>query len=188
MIRSKLIGILALAFLFPMQSAMAREGAYFAFSLGQSKTNTNGANFSSIGYGALLGAQINHNMAVEIEYINHGVLSDEQNENIATTSKVISLIFLKPLNPRISLYAKIGAAEVNSIISSSTIAGVSNTLATIPYGLGFQYEFSHTTTLRLFAETGYDYQANGTTGTVAATNYSFNGSIYRLGLTSLYAF
>ena len=185
---SKFFVTLALANVFTTSSAMAREGAYFAFGLGQSETQTNGANFSSIGYSALLGAQLNPNFALEVEYINHGEMNDEMNDKISATSRVFSIILLQPINRSTSIYAKLGAAQVSSIMSGSTITGISNTLSSMPYGLGFQYEFSRRTTLRLFAETGYNYQVNGTTGVVAATNYSFSGGIYRIGVASLYAF
>lgn len=188
MTRSKLIGTLALAWVFSTSSAMAHEGAYFAFTLGQSQTETNGSRFSGIGYSALLGAQLNRHLAVEVEYVNYGEMNDEMNDKISATSKVVSLIFLQPINQRTEIYAKLGAAQVNSIMSGTSITGISNTLSSMPYGLGIQYDFSRTTTLRLFAESGYNYQVNGTSGVVAATNYNFSGGIYRIGVASLYAF
>jgi len=61
-------------------------------------------------------------------------------------------------------------------------------MSVVPYGLGLQYDLSRHSTLRLFAENGYNYQVSGTTGAVTTTNYNFAGSIYRVGVTSLYVF
>ncbi len=169
--------------------AAAREAAYFAVGLAQSQTEANGATYSGVSYSVLLGAQFSPNLAVEAEYTDHGELSDDKNNKISASSKGIALLLLQPLSRRASVYAKIEAAQVSSIMSGTTVSGISNSLSTMPYGVGLQYEATRNTTLRLFAETGYNYQVNGsTTGTVTATNYSFGGSIYRVGLSSLYTF
>ena len=184
----KLIGTLVIVWISSTSSVMARDGAYFAFSLGQSQTETNGAKYSGIGYSAMLGAQLNHHFAIEVEYINHGEMSDDKNDTISASGRVVSLIFLQPISQRTSIYLKLGAAQVNSIMSGTTTTGVSDTMSSMPYGVGLQYKFSRNSTLRLFAESGYNYQVNGTTGAVATTNYNFNGGIYRIGLASLYVF
>lgn len=188
MLRQTLIVTATLISICSAPAASAREGAYFAFSLGQSQTETNNTSYASIGYSALLGVQFDPNVALEIEYINHGEMDDDQNNKIAASSRSLWLVLLEPLSPYTSLYVKIGGAQVNSVMSGTSLTGISNSLSSVPYGLGLQYELSRNTTLRLFAESGYNYQVNGTTGTVATTTYNFSGGIYRIGLASMYAF
>lgn len=188
MIRRPLLFVLLLLSICSTPAAVAREGAYFAFSLGQSQTETNNTSYTSIGYSALLGVQFDPNVALEVEYVNHGEMDDDKNNKIAASSRSLWLVLLEPLSPYTALYVKLGGAQVNSVMSGTSLTGISNTLSSMPYGLGLQYELSRNTTLRLFAESGYNYQVNGTTGTVATTTYNFSGGIYRIGLASMYAF
>ena len=174
------------ALLLMSNTALARDGAYVAFGLGQSDTMIGNIKYSGIGTAFLLGAQFNKNFALEFEYVNFGQLKDTTS-NLSANSKGISGIFLLPLAQRVSIYFKLGVAQVSSIVNRTGITGLRSTLASMPYGMGWQYEFSPKATFRVFADAGYGHQTNSTT-TISTTNSSFGSGIKRIGFSSLYTF
>ena len=178
---------LAVFLLLFSSATFAREGRYVALGLGHSETQISGINYTSEGVGVLIGAQYSENFALEIEYVDFGQLIDT-GAKISANSKGIAALFLQPMTQRASVYLRVGVAQVNAAMSGTGLTGLRTAISSLPYGLGFQYEYSPSTTIRLFADAGYGYQVNGTTTTITTTNYSSNGDISRIGFTTLYTF
>lgn len=179
---------LAALLLFCSSAAFAREsGAYLAFGLGHSEAKIGGINYTSVGAGIMLGAQVNKNLALEIEYVDFGEMV-AVGVTVNANSQGLSGLLMLPLTQHTSVYLKAGVARMNSLLSGTGLTGWNTALSILPYGLGVQYELSPKTTIRIFADEGYGYQVTGTTTTVGATNVSYSGGISRVGLATLYTF
>lgn len=185
--QSPLLLLLSLVSLFFANTAQAYEGRYLAFGLGHSEAKIAGINYTGVGGSILLGAQFNKHLAMEIEYVDFGELADTA-AKISANSKAISAIFLLPVSQRLSIYAKLGVAQVSSALNGTGLSGLRSTISSLPYGLGLQYEMSRKTALRLFADDGYTYQVNGATTTLTTTNTNSTGGISRIGFSTLYTF
>jgi hypothetical protein len=184
--KTQLISILALTLLiFPNVTFARDSGGYVAFGLGRSQLSINSVDYTSLGASILIGAQANRNFAAEIEYIDFGALTGSIS-NITGNSKALSGVFLLPLTQRLTVYAKVGVSQVESFISGTGLTGLNTSISSFPYGAGVQFVTSPRSTLRIFADSGYNSQANGTTTTLTTNNYT--GSIRRIGFSSLYTF
>lgn len=127
-------------------------------------TNAYTKNNTSTGYKIVLGKQLNKNLAVEFGYVDLGKFDVKNTVNggtgtLTTTSKhagvTVMAVGIAPATERLSFMGKIGLmasssnsdrAPTGSVTGGASSATVSE--GNLAYGLGVQYDFSKTLSMR----------------------------------------
>ena len=113
--------------------------SYVGVKLGKAKSNTAGAAYTPSTFGVLAGRMFDPNWAVEAEYLDLGNIA------AANTSAIsLSAVGLYPGNEPFSLFAKLGLAHTRWA-APDQVQGKSF----LSYGLGGQYDFTLTESIRI---------------------------------------
>ena len=189
LIAAALSAWIAPAFAAPAAATAPEKGFYAGADIGSGKVrikNCSGTCLSSskndqVVGGILLGYQYNKNLAVEAKFTGTG----KWERNTAPTGDIKGDAFalvgvgIAPVTNELSVYAKLGVANMKSKVSNSAALGYKDTRNTSATGgLGAQYNVTSAIGVRL----GYDYYRGKVDATAGGGDARLNCDVWTAGV------
>lgn len=127
--------------------------------------------------GVVVGYQFTPYLALEGQYTGIGKVTDNLSGSAKADALSLSGVATLPLNETFSVYGKLGIAATKSKVSSGLSAYNDATRTGATFGLGAEYRFDNTLSMRV----GYDhYQAE--VDKTAGGSKSFDANVSSVGL------